>query len=151
MITEKTKILIVADSPVLPSSGAETIRTIFEPLASRFPNQYELHQIGLSHCFAVTRPMWPVYPTKTGKGRDGKLRFTADDLNGEATLRETVPRIRPHIVFAVNNARSLSALCSSRVEREWEAPWEAMAAHLFSSTLWKFKPSDGTKSFSICA
>jgi hypothetical protein len=77
----RTRILIVTDSPLLPSGLAETTRLIFSGLLDHYPDQYELHQIGICHCYAVTQPRWPVYPTIAVKGPNG-LRWLPEDRFG---------------------------------------------------------------------
>lgn len=69
----RIRILIVTDSPVLPSGLAETTRLIFSTLLDRHPDQYDLHQVGLCHCYAVTRPRWPIYRPWRRKGRAPSL------------------------------------------------------------------------------
>jgi hypothetical protein len=65
----KIRILIVTDSVVLPPGMAEATRLIFGELLDSYPEQYEIHQVGLFHCYAVTRPRWPIHPTAAGKGQ----------------------------------------------------------------------------------
>jgi glycosyltransferase involved in cell wall biosynthesis len=107
------RILIVGDSPALPSGRAETTRLIFEGLLRRFPGEYDLKQIGLSHCLAVTASQWPVFPTKTLTRPDGSVDFSPDDLEGERTLHETVDKLKPDIVFASNDPHRLTRLVSA--------------------------------------
>src|SRR5439155_22909107 len=50
----KIKILIVTDSAVLPTGMAETTRLVFGNLLEKYPETYDIHQIGWFHCYAVT-------------------------------------------------------------------------------------------------
>jgi len=116
----KTKILIVADSPALPTSGAEVVRLIFGELTSRQLGNYQLCQVGLSHSFAVAHPKWVVHPTKTVNGKDGEIHFAADDWHGVKTLREISPKFRPDIVFALNDLTGAAPLCSEPEDRQYK-------------------------------
>jgi glycosyltransferase involved in cell wall biosynthesis len=115
----KTKILIVTDSPVLPSGYAETTRLIFSNLLIKFPDQYEIHQLGLFQCYAVTTPKWPVYPTMTFKNRQGKLEFVPEDKYGEKTFFRILARVRPDVVFAFGDPHTVLYLCRSPKERSY--------------------------------
>ncbi len=109
---KKTRILIVTDSPVLPSGMAETTRLIFSTLLDKYPQQYELHQIGLFHCYAVTTPRWPIYPTTAAKGPDGQLRFAPEDKYGQKTFPKYAAKLQPDIVFAYGEPQRVSHLCA---------------------------------------
>lgn len=52
----RIKILIVTDSPILPTGLAETTRLIFANLLALHPQDYEIRQLGLFQCYAVTKP-----------------------------------------------------------------------------------------------
>jgi len=113
----RTKILIVGDSPILPTGMAEVIRLIFSALLDKYPDQYELHQLGLWHSYAVATPKWPVYPTKGGRDKERNFFFLAEDMFGQTTFREILPKLRPDIVFAFNDSQRLLHLCCDRRER----------------------------------
>jgi len=115
----KTKILIVADSPILPSGYAETTRLIFLNLLSKYPDQYEIHQLGLFQCYAVTTPQWPVYPTLTFKNKQGKLDFMPEDKYGQKTFFQVLARVKPDIVFAFNYPHMFLYLCRPPKERRY--------------------------------
>ncbi len=115
----KTRILIVTDSPVLPSGLAETTRLIFGGLLDRYPEAYELHQVGLFHCYAVTKPRWPVYPTEAGRTADGQVCFAPDDRYGQKTFPKIAGRLRPDLVFGFGEPHRLLHLCQPRSQRPW--------------------------------
>ena len=119
-MTPRTKILIIADSPVLPTGIAETIRLIFRALLDNYGDRYELHQIGLGHCLAVTEPQWPVYPTKTVKRKDGEVSLADADLVGQKTFQEIVAKLHPDIVFAFNDPQRLRHLCVDAENRSYK-------------------------------
>ncbi len=108
----KTRILIVTDSPVVPTGLAETTRLIFSTLLHNYPEEYDLHQIGLFHCYAVTTPQWPIYPTMAGKGPDGKVRFVPEDKFGQRTFPKCLARIQPDIVFGFGEPHRVQHLCA---------------------------------------
>jgi glycosyltransferase involved in cell wall biosynthesis len=91
---------------------AETTRLIFSTLQRDFPGEYELHQIALFHCYAVTAPEWPVYPTRAGKGADGNFRFLPEDKYGQKTFPEIAGKIKPDIVFAFGDPQRVFHLCA---------------------------------------
>lgn len=107
----KTRILIVTDSPVLPSGMAETTRLIFSTLLDRYPREYDLHQVGLFHCYAVTPPRWPIYPTIAARGRDGLLRFVPEDKYGQKTFPKWAAKLQPDIVFGYGEVQRVAHLC----------------------------------------
>ncbi len=111
-MSQPTKIMLVTDSPVLPSGLGETTRLIFSTLIDKYPQQYELHQIGLFHCYAVTTPRWPIYPTMARKGPDGQLQFDPEDKYGEQTFLKCAAKIQPDIVFAFGDPRRVFHLCA---------------------------------------
>lgn len=114
------KILIVTESAILPTGMAEVIRLIFETIVDNYPNQYELHQVGLFHSHAVTKPRWPVYPTKGGTDKDGRVFFLTDDLYGQRTFLEVVLELRPDIVFAHNDSQRTLHLCTEPAKRTYK-------------------------------
>lgn len=107
-----TRILIVTDSAVLPFGMAETTRLIFSTLLDNYPQQYELHQVGLFHCYAVTQPRWPIYPTQTSKEPDGQLRFAPEDRYGQKTFFKVAAKLQPDIVFAFGEPQRVAYLCA---------------------------------------
>jgi glycosyltransferase involved in cell wall biosynthesis len=116
---KKTKILIVTDSPVLPTGLAETTRLIFGGLLERHPEDYEVHQIGLFHCYAVTSPKWPVYPTRRIKDGHGKLNFEPGDSHAEKTFFSVLPKIQPDIVFVFGDPQNVLHFCLPRAQRRY--------------------------------
>jgi glycosyltransferase involved in cell wall biosynthesis len=104
---EKLRILLVADSCTLPTSNAEIIRLIFEPLLDRFGHSYEIFQVGLKHVLAVTEARWPVHSTRL----DASSGFAEDDLHGEETVCKLIPEINPHLVVGVGEIKNLIHLC----------------------------------------
>src|SRR6266446_5572779 len=115
----KCRILIVTDSPLLPTGLAETTRLIFCNLIRKYPEFYDLHQIGLFHCYAVTQPSWPIHPTKTMKDVDGKLLFAPEDKYAQRTFSRLLPRLQPDIVFGFGDPQRMPHLCLPRPKRNY--------------------------------
>ncbi|MDA1278018.1 MAG: glycosyltransferase [Verrucomicrobia bacterium] len=113
------KILIVTDSAALPSGMAETTRLIFEGLLDQFPHSYEIHQIGLFHCYAVTKPRWPIYATRAFTAPDGQVGFAQDDQYAQKTFGKVTARVRPDIVFAFGDPHRVLHLCVPAVKRRY--------------------------------
>ncbi|SPE60132.1 hypothetical protein SBV1_370116 [Verrucomicrobia bacterium] len=116
----KAKILILTHSVALPSGMAETTRLIFETLLARYPDAYEVEQIGLVHSFAVSVPKWPIHPTRTVRRTNGELDLDQADAHGEKTLPEVVRRFRPDLVFAFNDPQNVAFLCVPRESRPYK-------------------------------
>ena len=117
-MSRKTRILIVTDSAVLPTGMAEATRLIFGALLDAYPSDYELHQVGLFHCYAVTQPRWPIYPTAACKGPDGKLRFDPNDKYGQRTAPQQIRKLKPDIVFAFGEPQRVMHLCTPLESRD---------------------------------
>ncbi len=112
-MVQKTKILIITDSPVLPTGMAETTRLIFNGLMDQCGDQYELHQIGLFHCHPVTEAKWPIYPTRTAQRADGETVFLSEDAFGQKSFQEILLKVKPDIVFAFNDPQKVVHLCNA--------------------------------------
>lgn len=107
----KTRILIVGHSPTLPSGMAETLRLVFEPLIKKYPNEYEIFQLGLFHYYAVSQPQWEIFPTLCDVNKAGERNFHPNDISGEMSFPEDIGRVKPDIVFAFNDPQNLLHLC----------------------------------------
>src|SRR5690349_19276225 len=99
-MNNRLRILIVSDSPCLPTGLAETTRIIFSTLLDLYPDCYELHQVALFHCYAVTSLRWPVYPTEALTTSSNEFEFAADDKYGQRTAVRVIKELQPDIVFA---------------------------------------------------
>lgn len=119
ILSRMIRILIVTDSAVLPSGMAETTRLIFANLLRRYPGQYDLHQIGLFHCYAVTKPDWPIHATRVITRPDGEVWFDPSDKYAEITFPECAARLRPNIVFGYGDPQRLYHLCTPPLERAY--------------------------------
>ncbi len=103
----KAKILIVSESPILPTGMGVVIRLISGTLLDRYPDRYELHQVALYHSYPVAEPRWPLYPTRRARDAQGTPIFLAADANGEITGCCLPHRfIVPDTHFRVRRARS---------------------------------------------
>ena len=90
---------------------AETTRLLFAGLLRLYPDQYEIHQLGLCAFQAVTRVSWPVYPTKTHRDHRGNVLLAHSDRAGQTSFPELADRLRPDIVFAFNDPQNVQYLC----------------------------------------
>lgn len=94
----KIKILISTDSAALHSGLGETVRNIFIPLLQKYPNKYDISQLGFFHFNAKEGAPWPIYPTKTINSPKGVVP-DMDDKYGEKSFDEVVRHVKPDIVF----------------------------------------------------
>jgi hypothetical protein len=106
----KTKILIVAQSPASPTGSAEMLRNIFEGLIKKYPDAYDLCQIGLAYPFGVSHPKWRVHPIVTSNG-DGHFQRPPGARPAPEGLRNAVLNFRPGIVFALDDPQGVAPLC----------------------------------------
>lgn len=95
----KTKILISTDSAALHSGLGETVRNIFIPLLHKYPDKYEIHQLGFFHFNAREQVPWPIYPTKMQRNANGSMEPDMSDKYGEKSFDEVVAKVKPDIVF----------------------------------------------------
>lgn len=99
-MTNKIKILICAHSAQTSTGIGSTIRNIFRPLLEKYPDKYEIHQLGYFHInFNEFQIPWPIYPTRIISHPDGRHEIDANDKYGEISFHEVVDRIKPDIVF----------------------------------------------------
>jgi glycosyltransferase involved in cell wall biosynthesis len=116
----KTKILIITDSPVLPTGLAETTRLIFGTLGSKYPDCYDIEQIGLSHCAAVTHAQWTVHPTAARKDKNGELMLLPEDRYAEQTFARLLPVIKPDVVFNFGDPQNVLHICIPPDKRQFK-------------------------------
>ena len=114
------KILIVTDSPGLPTGLAETTRLIFGNLLAKYAGNYDLHQIGLSHFYAVTTAPWPVHQTMMRENSEGKLEFLPEDNHGQKSFFKLLPELQPDIVFAFGDPQNVLHFCLPPNERSYK-------------------------------
>jgi hypothetical protein len=108
----KIKILIVTDSAGIHSGLAETTRNIFIPLIRKYPDKYEIHQLGFFH-FAPKEPVpWPVYQTKIAQTPQGP-QPDMNDKYGEQSFHELVQKVNPDIVFGYGDMWHFDHLLNS--------------------------------------
>lgn len=111
---QKTRILIVSDSPLLPTGMAETTRVLFSALIENYREIYDVHQIGLFHCYAVCEPKWPVLPTQTTSAGGGGINFDVEDIYAQRTFPRVFADLQPDLVFAYNDPQKLLHICDHR-------------------------------------
>ena len=88
--TNRPTLLILGDA-VAPTGFARVIESVFRPLA----RDYDLVQLGTNFSGDPHDWPWPVYPANPGG---------SGDTWGVGRLPEVVERIRPDLVFAINDA-----------------------------------------------
>jgi glycosyltransferase involved in cell wall biosynthesis len=101
------KLLLVGHSAVLFTGSAELLRNIFIPLLKCYPRDYDILQIGLLHCSAVTRVPWKIVPTESSQSDDGRASASPMDIIAQRTLPRIVNSFKPDVVFLFNDAHVL--------------------------------------------
>jgi glycosyltransferase involved in cell wall biosynthesis len=99
---------------------AEVIRVIFESLLSKYPQRYELCQVGLYHSYSVSKPAWQIYPTRHVRYGKDKFSYPIEDQFGQCTVREVIQSFQPDIIFAHNDPQRLLHLCCSPEKRNYK-------------------------------
>jgi glycosyltransferase involved in cell wall biosynthesis len=119
----KTRILVVAESPALPTGSAEMVRSIFEALTKKYPGAYELCQIGLAHSFAVTYPKWLVHPIMAAKETNSDFQCPPGNRPAREALRNVVLNFQPEIVFALDDPAGVAPLCTATADLPSPNDW----------------------------
>lgn len=97
---KKIKILICTHSAQTSTGLGSTVRNIFKPLLEKYPDKYEIHQLGYFHVdFKQFDIPWPIYPTKITRHPDGRMELDMNDKYGEISFHEIVDKLKPDIVF----------------------------------------------------
>lgn len=113
------KLLIVTDSPALPTGMAETTRLLFAALKRRYPLAYDLFQIGLFHTYAIARPEWPVYTTDTLIGPSGRRQLDPEDVYSTKSFARILAELRPDLVYAFNDPQRVAHICVDPSQRSY--------------------------------
>lgn len=119
-ISKRTRILIVTHSPTLLTGMAETTRLIFTTLLAKYPNAYEVFQIGLNQVGPSAGSNWPVFPTKYEVLPDGRIHLDQEDQYGKETFKTLLPEVNPDIVFAFNDPQHLEHFCIQPSRRQYK-------------------------------
>lgn len=83
------------------------LRNIFVPLQIQCPHEYDLFQIGLHHCSAVTDAPWKIISTKTILDDSGEKVLDPGDLLGELTIPEILASFHPQVIFLFNDPQCI--------------------------------------------
>jgi glycosyltransferase involved in cell wall biosynthesis len=84
----KPRVLVVGDA-VAPTGFARVLHSIL----GRLCDTYEFHHLGINYGGGPHPFAWKIYPADAGGG----------DFHGVSRLRETVERVRPRMVFLLND------------------------------------------------
>lgn len=99
MQTKPIKILIVTDSPKVHTGLAETCRLVYKRLLEKYPNQYELHQLGWFNTSEGPETVsWPIYNTNL-INNNGRMELDQSDRYGHRTFEGIRSKVQPDIVW----------------------------------------------------
>jgi len=94
----KIKILISTDSAGIHTGLAETTRLVFNRLLDKYPDKYDLHQLGWFNFNATEKVRWPIHTTHL-KQEGNKRSPDHSDRYGQRTFENLRNKINPDIVY----------------------------------------------------
>ena len=95
------------------SGLAETARNLFIPLHQRYPDKYEIHQLGFFN-FQPKEPVpFPIYTTKVHRHPDGRMEPDHNDRYGALSFHEVLDKVKPDIVFGYGDMWHFDHLLTS--------------------------------------
>jgi len=148
----KTKILISTDSARIHTGLAETCRLVFRRLLEKYPNQYDVEQLGWFHFNAEKgeEVPWKIHQTHVKQGPDGSKEIDQADKYGQRSFESVRYKFNPDIVWTNGDlwcfdhvlnspTRNTFRLCcyytidgtpyyGSKLERDKETEWGSKLA-----------------------
>jgi glycosyltransferase involved in cell wall biosynthesis len=118
MTDKKIKILICTHSAALHSGLSETTRHIFMPLLQKYPEKYDVHQLGYFHFKASEQVPWPIYATKMRDTPQGP-QPDMNDRYGQLSFNEVVAKIKPDIVFGYGDMWHYEHMLASPIRNSY--------------------------------
>ena len=117
-MTKKTKILICTHSAALHSGLSGTTRNIFIPLLQKYPDKYEVHQLGYFHFGAIEPVPWPIYQTRLNQTPQGP-QPNMDDRYGQLSFDPLVAELKPDIVFGYGDMWHFEHMLNSQLRNSY--------------------------------
>lgn len=114
----KIKILLSTHSAALHSGLSETARHIFIPLLQKYPEKYDIHQLGYFHLGGVEQVPWPIYPTKMTQTPQG-VNFDHEDRYGQKSFDPLVAQLNPDIVMGYGDMWHFEHMLSSPLRNSY--------------------------------
>jgi len=96
----KTKLLLVTDSARIHTGLAETTRLIFKDLLNRYPDQYEIEQLGWFNFTQVEQVPWNIHTTNVTPKPGGVMEVDNEDRYGQRTFESVLAKVNPDIVWS---------------------------------------------------
>lgn len=118
-MNKKIKILISTHSAALHSGLSETTRHIFIPLLSKYPDKYEVHQLGFFHYDVLEQVPWPIYKTMEVQTPQG-LQPDPEDRFGQKSFDKIAAQIKPDIVFGYGDMWHFEHLLHSPLRNSYK-------------------------------
>ena len=96
---KKTKLLISTDSATIHTGLAETCRLVFRRLLEKYPNHYEIEQLGWFHAEGPEKVPWKIHRTEI-RTENGRHSFVPQDKYGQKSFELVRNHFRPDIVWS---------------------------------------------------
>jgi glycosyltransferase involved in cell wall biosynthesis len=109
----KTKILIITDSARIHTGLGENCRLVFKELMRRFPDKYELLQIGWFDINPSEQVPWNVMHTIMHPKGNGIVELDDSDKYGQKTFEGVLAKFKPDIVWCSGDIWCFDHLISS--------------------------------------
>jgi len=100
---KKTKILILTDSPKIHTGLGGNCREVFKTLLAKYPDKYEIQQLGWFNFGGQENVPWPVHNTNIIKKPDGNADMDHEDRYGQKTFEAVRAQFNPDIVWSAGD------------------------------------------------
>ena len=99
-MTKKTKILIATDSARIHTGLAETCRLVYKRLIEKYPDHYEIEQLGWFHNEKGPEKVpWKIHPTNIIREQGKPPQLDQGDRYGQRTFEFIRSQFQPDIVW----------------------------------------------------
>ena len=95
----KKKILISTDSGNIHTGLAEMTRLLFTRLLKKYPDEYDIHQLGWFHANPSEPVSWKIVNTNV-IAKDGKPTLDPHDRYGQKSFESVLDKVKPDIVWS---------------------------------------------------
>jgi glycosyltransferase involved in cell wall biosynthesis len=118
MNKKKTVILVSTDSAKIHTGLAETTRLLFTELLKKYPDKYDIHQLGWFNFNPIEEVPWPVYSTNVKQEGNRKVPDMSDKY-GQRTFESVRQKVKPDIVYSNGDLWCFDHLLTSPTRNEY--------------------------------